>query len=68
MNNNPKFIIRIGAAAGGFEALQELFSCMPKANELTFIIAQNLAPDFNDMMKELALVNFKWVSMQNSLC
>ncbi|MCX7091091.1 MAG: hypothetical protein NTU48_06550 [Legionellales bacterium] len=53
MKNSPQYIIGIGASAGGLEAIQELFNCMPSTEALTFIIVQHLSPDFHSMMSEL---------------
>jgi two-component system CheB/CheR fusion protein len=46
----PKYVVGIGASAGGLEAIQNFFNNMPVTPELTFIIAQHLSPDFVSMM------------------
>ncbi len=47
------YLVGIGASAGGLEAIQKFFNHMPKTDELTFVIAQHLSPDFISMMSEL---------------
>ena len=53
VNHSLKYVIGIGASAGGLEAIQEFFNHMPKTDQLTFVIVQHLSPDFKSMMKEL---------------
>ena len=53
MTQSLNYIVGIGASAGGLEAIQEFFNHMPKTDELTFIIAQHLSPDFPSMMSDL---------------
>ena len=49
----PPLIVGIGASAGGLEALQQFFSCMPGNTGLTFIIVQHLSPDYKSLMAEI---------------
>ena len=53
----PKYIVGIGASAGGLEAIQDFFNHMPTINELTFIIVQHLSPDFISIMDDLLANN-----------
>lgn len=46
-------IVGIGASAGGLEALQEFFDCMPTASGAAFVIVQHLSPDYKSFMGEL---------------
>ena len=39
-------IIGIGASAGGLEALQQFFGCMPNNSGLSFVVVQHLSPDY----------------------
>lgn len=55
--HSPNYVIGIGASAGGLEAIQEFFNCMPKADGLIFIIVQHLSPDFSSMMSSLLTHN-----------
>jgi two-component system, chemotaxis family, CheB/CheR fusion protein len=50
---SPKYVVGIGASAGGLEAIQDFFNHMPKTMELTFVIAQHLSPNFASMMSSL---------------
>lgn len=52
-HRKPKFIIGIGASAGGLEALQEFFSHMPQVDGIAFIVVQHLSPDFKSLMDQL---------------
>lgn len=49
----PKFIIGVGASAGGLDALQKFFQYMPAHSGLTFVVVQHLSPDFRSLMDEL---------------
>lgn len=49
----PSHYVGIGASAGGLEALQDMFSYMPKDTGAVFIVVQHLSPDFKSMMPEL---------------
>ena len=53
MPQTPKYIVGIGASAGGLDAIQAFFEHMPKRSDLSFIIAQHLSPDFPSMMRDL---------------
>ncbi len=49
----PRFIVGIGASAGGLESLEQLFRNMPTSSEMAFVVVQHLSPDFKSMMGEL---------------
>lgn len=57
MTHPRKYVVGIGASAGGLEAIQALFNHLPETNELTFIIMQHLSPDFASMMGDLLAHN-----------
>ena len=46
-------IIGIGASAGGVEALQQFFSCMPSNSGLCFVVVQHLSPDYKSLMADI---------------
>ncbi|MBC2606621.1 chemotaxis protein CheB [Pelagicoccus albus] len=52
-SNQPKYIVGIGASAGGLEALVQLFSATPANTGLAFVVVQHLSPDFKSVMDEL---------------
>ncbi len=49
----PKFIVGIGASAGGLHALQQLLTKLPTNIGASYIILQHLSPDFKSYMDEL---------------
>lgn len=51
--NRPEFLVGIGASAGGLEALERMFSSMPKIPNVAFVLVQHLSPDFKSLMDEL---------------
>lgn len=48
-----KYVVGIGASAGGLEALEQLFANMPMKTGMAFIVVQHLSPDYKSMMDEL---------------
>ena len=46
-------VIGIGASAGGLEALQQFFSCMPPNSGLRFVVIQHLSPDYKSLMADI---------------
>ncbi|MDO5134767.1 MAG: CheR family methyltransferase [Eubacteriales bacterium] len=46
-------IIAIGASAGGVEALQLLFECMPDNSGFVFVVIQHLSPDYKSLMADI---------------
>ena len=54
MNPTPApLVIGIGASAGGLEALQQFFSCMPPNSGLSFVVVQHLSPDYKSLMADI---------------
>ena len=49
----PRFIVGIGASAGGLDSLEKLFRSMPADTGLAFVVVQHLSPDYKSMMVEL---------------
>lgn len=54
-------VVGIGASAGGLEALERLFNCMPCDSRLAFVVVQHLSPDFKSLMSELLS---RWTKMR----
>jgi two-component system, chemotaxis family, CheB/CheR fusion protein len=52
-NSDPLPIVGIGASAGGLEALELLFSHMPKDTGMAFVVIQHLDPDHAGIMPQL---------------
>ena len=46
-------VIGIGASAGGLEALQQFFGCMPGNSGLSFVVVQHLSPDYKSFMADI---------------
>ena len=53
LEENPIFVVGIGASAGGLRALEEFFAHMPQDSGAAFVIIQHLSPDHKSLMKEL---------------
>jgi two-component system CheB/CheR fusion protein len=49
----PKYIVGVGASAGGLEALEKLFSSMPSNTGMAFVVVQHLSPDYKSLTDEL---------------
>lgn len=49
----PKYVVGIGASAGGLEAIEVLFKNMPADSGLAFVVVQHLSPDYKSLMVEL---------------
>ena len=49
----PLLIVGMGASAGGLEALQQFFACMPDNSGLAFVVIQHLSPDYKSLMAEI---------------
>lgn len=56
----PKFIVGIGASAGGLEALERMFANIPADTGMAFVVVQHLSPDFRSLMDELLA---RWTKM-----
>ncbi|KPA18108.1 signal transduction histidine kinase with CheB and CheR activity [Candidatus Magnetomorum sp. HK-1] len=52
-DSKVKYLIALGASAGGLEALQLFFSNMPLNSRLAFVVIQHLSPDYKSLMVEL---------------
>ena len=48
-----KYLVGVGASAGGVEALQELFQHMPTDTNAAFIVVQHLSPNAVSMMDQI---------------
>ena len=48
-----RYIVAIGASAGGLEAINEFFDNLPDDTGLTFIVIQHLSPDYKSLLAEL---------------
>ena len=48
-----KFIVGIGASAGGLEALQKLLTALPSNTGFPYIIVQHLSPDYKSLLSEI---------------
>jgi len=49
----PSHIVGIGASAGGLDAIERFFDCLPSDTSMAFVLVQRLSPDFKSMMDEL---------------
>lgn len=47
------FVVGIGASAGGLEAIEQFFLCMPPDNNMAFVVIQHLSPEYKSFMPEL---------------
>lgn len=48
-----RYIVAIGASAGGLEAIHEFFDHMPGNSGFTFVVIQHLSPDYKSLLVEL---------------
>ncbi|TWR31546.1 PAS domain S-box protein [Mucilaginibacter pallidiroseus] len=48
-----RYIIAIGASAGGLEAIHDFFDHMPGNSGFTFVVIQHLSPDYKSLLVEL---------------
>lgn len=49
----PRFVVGVGASAGGLEALGRFFSALTPALDMAFLVVQHLSPDHRSYMVEL---------------
>ncbi len=49
----PKYVVGVGASAGGLSALTALFDDMPADTGAAFVVVQHLSPDFKSLMNDL---------------
>ena len=52
-DRTARFIVGVGASAGGVEALQELFQALPATSGLGFVVVQHLSPDHRSLMADI---------------
>ena len=43
-NQVPRFVVGLGASAGGLDSLEKFFRKMPPDNGLAFVVVQHLSP------------------------
>ncbi|RZK82390.1 MAG: PAS domain S-box protein [Pedobacter sp.] len=48
-----KYIVAIGASAGGLEAIHEFFDHMPASSSFSFVVIQHLSSDYKSLLVEL---------------
>ncbi len=53
IQSGEPFVVGIGASAGGLEALQQFFCCVPSNSGLSFVVIQHLAPDYKSLMADI---------------
>ena len=53
LKHGYKYIVGIGASAGGLEALQKLLSALPSNTGFPFIVIQHLSPDYKSLLGEI---------------
>jgi two-component system CheB/CheR fusion protein len=51
--SSPRYVVGIGASAGGLDPLVRFFDNLPKEPGMAFVIVQHLSPDFKSFMDEL---------------
>lgn len=51
--SEPKYVVGIGASAGGLEALQQLLEVLPSNTGVPYIIVQHLSPDYKSLLAEI---------------
>ncbi|RZM21061.1 MAG: hypothetical protein EOO88_34400, partial [Pedobacter sp.] len=52
-NKLDRFIVAIGASAGGLEAIHEFFDHMPASSSFSFVVIQHLSSDYKSLLVEL---------------
>ena len=50
---DPRYVVGIGASAGGLEPLTRFFDRLPIDTGMAFVVVQHLSPDFKSLMDEL---------------
>lgn len=50
---HARFVVGIGASAGGLEALQQFFAHLPANSNITYVVVQHLSPDYKSLMAEI---------------
>ena len=49
----PRYVVGIGASAGGLDPLTRFFDYLPADTGIAFVVVQHLSPDFKSLMDEL---------------
>jgi two-component system, chemotaxis family, CheB/CheR fusion protein len=52
-SEKPKYIMGVGASAGGLEAIENLFSAVRPDTGMAFVVIQHLSPDYKSLMVEI---------------
>jgi two-component system, chemotaxis family, CheB/CheR fusion protein len=52
-SRSPRFVVGIGASAGGLDPLVRFVERLPRDSGMAFVIVQHLSPDFRSVMDEL---------------
>ncbi|MEW4561471.1 chemotaxis protein CheB [Bremerella sp. JC770] len=52
-DEDPFYVVGIGASAGGLESLELFFDHMPTDSGMAFVVVQHLSPDFESLMDQL---------------
>lgn len=52
-DGSPRYVVGIGASAGGLEALEQLFDQLPHDTGMSYVIVQHLSTDFKSLMDEI---------------
>ncbi|MGE0482668.1 MAG: chemotaxis protein CheB [Gammaproteobacteria bacterium] len=52
-DRSVRYVVGIGASAGGLEALEAFFAAVPSQTGMAFVVVQHLTPDFKSLMDEL---------------
>lgn len=51
--SSTRYIIGLGASAGGMEAIHDLFDYLPANTGFSFVVVQHLSPDYKSLLAEL---------------
>ncbi|HET7343163.1 MAG TPA: chemotaxis protein CheB, partial [Methylomirabilota bacterium] len=49
----PRYVVGLGASAGGLDPLERFFDHLPHDTGMAFVVIQHLSPDFKSLMGEL---------------
>lgn len=52
-SQTPRFVVGLGASAGGLNALERFFDNLHADTGMAFVVIQHLSPDFKSLMDEL---------------
>jgi two-component system CheB/CheR fusion protein len=53
LKRDDKYIVAIGASAGGLEAIHEFFDNMPQSSDFSFVVIQHLSSEHKSLLVEL---------------